>query len=101
MPNVCVGGYQAGRSSPRNHRLSVSTDSPPRTAAAPGPRAAASRTRSGDMPRSWPSVGSGAMEKDPVPPHPSSLGAGPWNGAALPDRDRLLQLIVDLAVVHG
>jgi orotate phosphoribosyltransferase len=41
------------------------------------------------------------MEKDPVPPHPSSLGAGPWNGAALPDRDRLLELIVELAVVHG
>ena len=41
------------------------------------------------------------MEKDPVPPHTSSLGAGPWNGANLPDRDRLLQLIIDLAVVHG
>jgi orotate phosphoribosyltransferase len=41
------------------------------------------------------------MEKDPVPPHLSSLGAGPWNGAALPDRDRLLELIVELAVVHG
>ncbi|GAB4080813.1 orotate phosphoribosyltransferase [Modestobacter muralis] len=41
------------------------------------------------------------MHKDPVPPHPSSLGAGPWNGAAYPDRDRLLELIVELAVVHG
>jgi orotate phosphoribosyltransferase len=41
------------------------------------------------------------MDKDPVPPDPSSLGAGPWNGASLPDRDRLLELIVDLAVVHG
>ncbi|SFT61566.1 orotate phosphoribosyltransferase [Geodermatophilus amargosae] len=41
------------------------------------------------------------MEKDPVPPHPSSLGAGPWNGATHPDRDRLLELVVDLAVVHG
>jgi len=41
------------------------------------------------------------MEKDPVPPHPSSLGAGPWHGASLPDRDRLLELIVELAVVHG
>jgi len=41
------------------------------------------------------------MEKDPVPPHPSSLGAGPRNGAAHPDRDRLLELIVELAVVHG
>jgi orotate phosphoribosyltransferase len=42
------------------------------------------------------------MEKDPVPPHPSSLGAGPWNGATThPDRDRLRELIVDLAVVRG
>ena len=41
------------------------------------------------------------MEKDPVPPHPSSLGAGPWHGATLPDRDRLLELIVELAVVQG
>src|ERR687889_337125 len=41
------------------------------------------------------------MEKDPAPPRPSSLGAGPWGGATLPDRDRLLELIVDLAVVHG
>jgi orotate phosphoribosyltransferase len=42
------------------------------------------------------------MDKDPVPPHPSSLGAGPWNGAsAQPDRERLLELIVELAVVHG
>ena len=41
------------------------------------------------------------MHKDPAPPHPSSLGAGPWTGATLPDRDRLLELIVDLAVVHG
>jgi orotate phosphoribosyltransferase len=41
------------------------------------------------------------MDKDPLPPHPSSLGAGPGEGAALPDRDRLLELVVDLAVVHG
>jgi len=41
------------------------------------------------------------MDKDPVPAHPSSLGAGPRNGAAHPDRDRLLELIVELAVVHG
>ncbi|MCZ2827770.1 orotate phosphoribosyltransferase [Modestobacter sp. VKM Ac-2986] len=41
------------------------------------------------------------MDKDPLPPHPSSLGAGPWNGATHPDRDRLLELIVELAVVHG
>jgi orotate phosphoribosyltransferase len=41
------------------------------------------------------------MQKDPVPPDPSSLGAGPWDGAAHPDRDRLLELVVDLAVVHG
>ena len=41
------------------------------------------------------------MEKDPVPPHPSSLGPGPWNGATHPDRDRLRELIVELAVVHG
>jgi orotate phosphoribosyltransferase len=44
------------------------------------------------------------MEKDPVPPHPSSLGAGPWNGAdphRSPDRERLRELIVELAVVHG
>ena len=41
------------------------------------------------------------MRKDPLPPHPSSLGAGPWDGAARPDRDRLLELVVDLAVVHG
>ncbi|WP_222264942.1 orotate phosphoribosyltransferase [Modestobacter marinus] len=41
------------------------------------------------------------MEDDPVPPHPSSPGAGPWNGTAHPDRDRLLELIVELAVVHG
>src|SRR5919202_1312359 len=41
------------------------------------------------------------MEKDPLPPRPSSLGAGPGEGAALPDRDRLLGLVVDLAVVHG
>src|SRR3712207_9330960 len=41
------------------------------------------------------------MDKDPVPPHSSSLGAGPWGGGALPDRDRLLALIVELAVVHG
>ena len=41
------------------------------------------------------------MEKDPVPPHPSSLGASPWNGAGHPDRERLLELVVDLAVVHG
>jgi orotate phosphoribosyltransferase len=40
------------------------------------------------------------MEKDPVAPHPSSPGAGPWHGAN-PDRDRLLRLIVELAVVHG
>jgi orotate phosphoribosyltransferase len=41
------------------------------------------------------------MRKDPLPAHPSSLGAGPWDGAAHPDRDRLRELIVDLAVVHG
>jgi|SRR3954447_11364419 orotate phosphoribosyltransferase len=41
------------------------------------------------------------MDKDPVPPHPSSLGAGSWNGAAHPDRDRLLELVSELAVVHG
>ena len=41
------------------------------------------------------------MDKDPVPPHTSSLGAGPWNGATHPDRDRLLELITELAVVHG
>src|SRR3954453_5168332 len=41
------------------------------------------------------------MEKDPVTPHSSFLGAGPWHGANLPDRDRLLRLIVELAVVHG
>ena len=41
------------------------------------------------------------MEKDPLPAHSSSLGAGPWDGAAHPDRDRLLELVVDLAVVHG
>ena len=41
------------------------------------------------------------MDKHPLPPHPSSLGAGPGEGAALPDRDRLLELVVDLAVVHG
>ena len=41
------------------------------------------------------------MDKDPGPPRPSSFGASPWNGVALPDRDRLLQLIVELAVVHG
>src|SRR3712207_2258314 len=41
------------------------------------------------------------MEQDPLPPRPSSLGAGPGEGAALPDRDRLLELVVDLAVVHG
>src|ERR687892_928672 len=32
------------------------------------------------------------MRKDPVPPHPSSLGAGPWGGAAAPDRDPPLEL---------
>ena len=41
------------------------------------------------------------MRKDPLPPHPSSLGAGPRDGAARPDHDRLLELVVDLAVVHG
>jgi orotate phosphoribosyltransferase len=39
----------------------------------------------------------GRMKKEPLPPHPSSLG----EGAAHPDRDRLRELIVDLAVVHG
>jgi orotate phosphoribosyltransferase len=41
------------------------------------------------------------MQEDPAAPHPSSSGAGPWNGAAHPDRDRLLELVVDLAVVRG
>jgi orotate phosphoribosyltransferase len=41
------------------------------------------------------------MEDDPLPPRPSALGAGPGEGAARPDRDRLLELVVDLAVVHG
>jgi orotate phosphoribosyltransferase len=41
------------------------------------------------------------MDNGPVPPHPSSPGSGPWNGVTHPDRDRLLELIVDLAVVHG
>src|ERR671932_1537564 len=41
------------------------------------------------------------MDKDPVPPHAPSPGAGPRNGAAHPDRDRLLELITELAVVHG
>jgi orotate phosphoribosyltransferase len=41
------------------------------------------------------------MRKDSVPPHPSSLGAGPGGGATTPDRHRLLELIVELAVVHG
>ncbi len=41
------------------------------------------------------------MDQDPVPPHPSSPGAGPWNGVTHPDRDRLLELITELAVVHG
>jgi orotate phosphoribosyltransferase len=54
------------------------------------------------------------MQMDPLPGHPSSPGAGPGDGAALPahpsspgdgvahpDRDRLRQLVVDLAVVHG
>ena len=41
------------------------------------------------------------MDKDLVPPHSSSLGSGPWNEATHPDRDRLRELIVELAVVHG
>ena len=41
------------------------------------------------------------MDKDPVPAQPSSPAAAPWNGAAHPDRDRLLELITELAVVHG
>ena len=41
------------------------------------------------------------MDTDPVAPPPSSPGAGAWGGAAHPDRDRLLELIVELAVVHG
>src|SRR3954452_3754742 len=101
MPKAWGGGYQAGFSRPRNQGLSGSVASPPSVAAARGPAAASSRVRRVDMARSWPSVGFRAMEKDPAPPHPSSLGAGPWSGAALPDRDRLLELIVELAVVHG
>ena len=41
------------------------------------------------------------MDKDALPPRSSSLGARPGERAALPDRDRLLELVVDLAVVHG
>src|SRR3954453_7578663 len=101
MPKVAGGGYHAGLSSSRNQRLPGSVARPPSTAAASTPAAG---TRRSDV------VGTGAivvvsrggrMAKDPVPPHPPSLGAGPWSGAALPDRDRLLELIVELAVVHG
>ncbi|MGY1709959.1 orotate phosphoribosyltransferase [Geodermatophilus sp. SYSU D00758] len=41
------------------------------------------------------------MSTDPAPAHPSSAGEGPWGGAAHPDRDRLRELVVELAVVHG
>jgi orotate phosphoribosyltransferase len=41
------------------------------------------------------------MDTDPVAAHPSSPGAGARGGVAHPDRDRLLELVVDLAVVHG
>jgi orotate phosphoribosyltransferase len=41
------------------------------------------------------------MQEDLVPPHPTAPRAGPWNGAAHPDRQRLLELVVDLAVVRG
>ena len=37
------------------------------------------------------------MDKDARPPHPSS----PGGRVALPDRDRLLELVADLVVVHG
>src|SRR3954465_13084009 len=101
MPKVAGGGYHAGLSSPRNQPLPGSVARPPSTAAASTPAAGARRSDG---------VGTGAIvvprrvgrrAKAPVPPPPSSLGAGPWSGAALPDRDRLLELIVDLAVVHG
>jgi orotate phosphoribosyltransferase len=41
------------------------------------------------------------MRKDPVPAQPSSLGPGPRTGAGHPDRDRLRELITELAVVRG
>ena len=41
------------------------------------------------------------MQKDPVPPQPSSLGPGPRTAAGHPDRDRLRELITELAVVRG
>src|SRR4051794_24434367 len=85
MPKAWGGGYQAGFSRLRNHRLSGSVAAPPSAAATSGPAAARSRVRRVDMVRSWPSVGSGAMT---APAH-------------MPDRDRLLELIVELAVVHG
>ena len=41
------------------------------------------------------------MDTDPVPSQPSSPGAGPRIAAPHPDRDRLLELITELAVVRG
>ena len=42
-----------------------------------------------------------ACARTPVPPTPRPSGRAPGPGRALPDRDRLLELIVELAVVHG
>ena len=86
MPNACGGGYQAGLSSSRNQRLSGSVASPPRAAAASGPAAARRRVRASTWADPAPSVG--------VPRHDALP-------RTLPDRDRLLELIVELAVVHG
>jgi orotate phosphoribosyltransferase len=41
------------------------------------------------------------MDTDAQHPTTPTPGAGPWAGAAHPDRDRLLELVVELAVVHG
>src|SRR3954469_19564445 len=85
MPKVAGGGYHAGLSSPRNQRLPGSVARPPTTAAASTPAAGARRA---DV------VGTGAIL---VLSRVGRLTAAP----ALPDRDRLLELIVELAVVHG
>jgi orotate phosphoribosyltransferase len=41
------------------------------------------------------------MDQHASSPRPASPGSGTWTGGAHPDRDRLLELITELAVVHG
>src|SRR5947209_17278248 len=92
MPNVAGGGYQDGLSSRSNQSLRGSVATPPPTAVATVAAAAMARR----LER--------GTDRIVVLRRVGSMTASPGHGipaSASPDRERLRELIVELAVVHG